>query len=65
MMGVTLAFSPTEAAATRAGPLSGLAVAGLGALLIATGVGLRKLRPWSRIASGIWSGLGRLCNREC
>jgi len=43
---------------------SGLAIAalfvGLAALQIWTGVGLRRLRPWARIPSGILSGVGLL-----
>ena len=58
--GLGLAFSPPEAAASGAGPFLGLLVAGLAALLIVTGAGLRQLRPWSRIASGIFAGIGLL-----
>jgi hypothetical protein len=49
-----------EAAARRMGPLFWLVLADLAALLIATGVGLRHLRPWSRITSGIFAVIGLL-----
>ena len=55
---ISLVSLPTEAAARRAGPLLWLVVAGLAALLFATGAGLRHLRPWSRITSGILAGIG-------
>ena len=32
----------------------------LGGLYLAVGLGLRKLRPWTRIAAGIISGIGLL-----
>jgi hypothetical protein len=62
LVGLGLAFVPPEAAARRAGPLLWLVVAGFAALLIATGAGLRHLRPWSRIASGVLAGIGVLAN---
>jgi hypothetical protein len=60
--GLGLAFVPPQAAARRAGPLLWLVVVGFAAFLIATGAGLRQLRPWSRIASGILAGIGLVSN---
>lgn len=60
--GLGLAFVPPQAAARRAGPLLWLVVVGFAALLIATGAGLRQLRPWSRVASGILAGIGLVSN---
>ena len=59
---MSLLSLPREAAARRAGPLLWLVVAGFAALLLATGAGLRQLRPWSRIASGIFAGIGLVLN---
>ena len=61
VMGMAGVISPTQAAATRGGPGFGLVAASLGALFIATGIGVRQLRPWSRVASGIFAGIG-LCS---
>jgi F0F1-type ATP synthase membrane subunit c/vacuolar-type H+-ATPase subunit K len=33
---------------------------GLAAFFFVTGIGIRKLKPWARIASGILAGLGLL-----
>ena len=59
---ISLLSLPQEAAASRAGPLLWLVVAGFAALLIATGAGLRRLRHWSRITSGILAGIGLVLN---
>ena len=40
--------------------LAGLAFAGIGAGQIATAIGLRKLKSWARIPTGILSGIGLL-----
>ena len=57
---IGVASLPPSAAARRAGPLLWLVAAGLAALLFATGRGLRHLRPWSRIVSGVIAGIGLL-----
>ncbi len=57
---IGLAALPPQAAARRAGPLLWLVVGGLAALLFTTGDGLRHLRPWARIVSGVFAGIGLL-----
>ena len=42
------------------GPILGVVLFAFAALQIAIGLGLRRLKPWTRVAAGIFSGLGLL-----
>ncbi|HEY5911798.1 MAG TPA: hypothetical protein VJA21_14445 [Verrucomicrobiae bacterium] len=55
--GCSVAFDPERSRRYEYVPFYALALA---LLFLSTGMGLRKLRPWSRIVSGVISGFGLL-----
>lgn len=56
--GCTVAFDQDRTRRHQPALLYG--ILGFALLLISTGIGLRKLRPWSQIVSGVISGIGLL-----
>ncbi len=58
--GCTVAFDPETSRRHQFAPLYGLLGLTFALTLISTGMGLRKLRPWSRTLSGVIAGVGLL-----
>jgi hypothetical protein len=60
LAGLAVACEPAEARQYESARVYGIVAVVLALALISTGVGLRQLRPWSRILSGILAGIGLL-----